>query len=884
MLKERPFIIEVKTDNPGTSGSTQFTIPTTGSGYTYSVRATSGSSTGNTGNTTITWASPGTYQVEIYGDFPIIYFANTGDKLKILKIKQWGDIPWASFANSFLGCSNLDVTALDSPNLSGVTSISSIFFLCSNLVNSNGSIGNWNTSTISNMGEVFRGCTLFNKNIGNWNTSNVTNMYAMFFAASSFNQNIGSWDVSKVIDFQGIFSGASSFNNGGNSSISNWIIKTSGPVNMQQMFQTASNFNQPINTSGPSWNVSSVTSMSAMFDTASAFNQDIGNWDVSNVTDFTNMFRVSGFNNGGNASIGGWPIKTTGSVFFDGMFQANSAFNQPIGTWDTSAVTLMISMFNQATAFNQNIGAWNVSNVVSFLAMFSGASSFNNGGSSSINGWIIKTSGSVTMQQMFEATPFNQPIGTWNTSAVTSMFSMFAQAGSFNQNIGSWNTSSVTNMSYMFSQASVFNQAINTSGSSWNTSSVTDMSYMFRQASAFNQNIGSWNVSSVIDFRGMFLSAIVFNNGGSSSINGWSINTVGVVNMGSMFKTAQAFNQPVGSWNTSNVIDMNGMFDTASVFNQAINTSGSSWNTSLVTDMSYMFQSALVFNQNIGSWDTFSVSNMSGMFSGAALFNQNLGGWDVSNVISFESMFQAADAFNNGGFPDINDWAINTSLSVDMTEMFKRASNFNQPIGDWDTSEVTNMSYMFEQASNFDQDIGSGRFKNVFSVENFTGMFRSAVDFNNGGNPSIGAWSINITEPVNMDFMFQLAGKFNQDISLWDVSQVTNMTDMFTSTTVFDRNLGAWQLNLSGVILSNIFKNSGMSTANYTDTIVLWANYVQSNSDLPNGLLMTGQTSMIFQNSRPGIGMFGTAGTARTYLTSTLPSGPWTISGDTIIP
>ena len=57
-----------------------------------------------------------------------------------------------------------------------------------------------------------------------------------------------------------------------------------------------------------------------------------------------------------------------------------------------------------------------------------------------------------------------------------------------------------------------------------------------------------------------------------------------------------------------------------------------------------------------------------------------------------------------------------------------------------------------------------------------------------------------------------------------------------------------------------------------------------SNFNLPNGLLMTGQTSRIFQNSRPGIGMFGTAGTARTYLTSTLPSGPWTISGDTVIP
>ena len=72
-------------------------------------------------------------------------------------------------------------------------------------------------------------------------------------------------------------------------------------------------------------------------------------------------------------------------------------------------------------------------------------SSFNNGGSPSISGWTINTTSNVSMFWMFRATPFNQPIGSWNVSKVTNMESLFHGATNFNQNIGSWNVSGVTN-------------------------------------------------------------------------------------------------------------------------------------------------------------------------------------------------------------------------------------------------------------------------------------------------------------------------------------------------------------------------------------------------------------------------------------------------------
>ena len=54
----------------------------------------------------------------------------------------------------------------------------------------------------------------------------------------------------------------------------------------------------------------------------------------------------------------------------DGMFGAAAAFNQPIGAWDTSAMTDMNGMFCEAAAFSQPIGAWDTSAVTDMNAMF----------------------------------------------------------------------------------------------------------------------------------------------------------------------------------------------------------------------------------------------------------------------------------------------------------------------------------------------------------------------------------------------------------------------------------------------------------------------------------------------------------------------------------
>jgi surface protein len=547
----QPFIMSVKTDNTsaGSTTATQFKLPLPSSGtYNFSVDWGDGSSNTitayNQAQTTHTYSTAGTNTVKILGVCIGWQFLNTGDRLKLLDVMQYGCLT-LNDQYAFWGCANLTGTAIDSPKITSTSMIS-----------------------------CFAGCTNFNGNVGSWNMSNVTNIDSMFYNCTAFN-------------------------NGGSSSIGNWTFSGLSTVSVIRTFEFCPAFNQPVN-----WNIK-VSDARETFYQCTVFNQNLGNWDMSQCAQTPYMLAYCpAFNNGGSSSIASWNTGNAtdmSALFvgctsfnqnisswnvsknrsFDAMFSNCTSFNQPIGAWNTSAGTTFYQTFNGCTLFNQNLGNWNMFKATVLSGMFSGCTNFNNGGSPDINNWtfngltninvsymfancpafnqpinwVIKTSNA---QQTFFSSPlFNQNVGNWNMSSCTTMLAMFNGATAFNNggspDINNWDTGNAIEMRGVFQSCTNFNQPVG----NWNTSNTQGMIALFYNCTSFNQNIGAWNVTNVQSFESTFYGCTAFNNGGSSTINNWTLNTTVALYMATMFYNCTSFTQPINNWNISKAYGLN---------------------------------------------------------------------------------------------------------------------------------------------------------------------------------------------------------------------------------------------------------------------------------------------------------------------------------------
>jgi trimeric autotransporter adhesin len=621
---------------------------------------------------------------------------NGTDKNRLTDVRQWGTTAWTSMGFAFYGCSNLQISATDLPNLSGVTGMGYTFSGCT-VLNGPSNIGSWNTANVTTMTSMFTDASAFNQSIGSWNTANVTNMSYMFNNAAAFNQPIGDWNTAKVMFMDAMFSGATAFNQP-ISTRPNGVWNTSNVVSISSMFSGAAAFNQPIG----NWDTGKVIYMQNMFTNATTFNQPLGSWNTGSVTSMNSMFSgATSF----NQPIGAW--NTVNVANMGGMFSGASDFNQSLNNWNTASVTSMVQMFNLASSFNKSLGNWILNSSVNLTFMFNFSGLDCDQYSATLNGWSANPS-----------TPSGRSLGsngrTYGTSAVAARNNLVTTKG--------WtitsDAASGSDCSAALSFVTRWNLA--TSGSddtqlTFGVGTTGTVNYTWQEVSpgpasgsgtftGSTATISGLPTGSVIDlrinptnFHGFFINngtdkdrledvrqwgtaswtsmAQAFYGCGNLQISATDYpDLTGVTSMAGMFRSCTVLNGPanIGEWNTAQVTDMSALFRNAAAFNQPVGT----WETGEVTDMNRMFFLAQAFNQPIGSWNTAKVANMERMFSDASAFDQAIGTWDVGEV-------------------------------TNMTYMFYYATAFNKPVGNWDVSKVSNMNYMFLSATAFNQSLGA---------------------------------------------------------------------------------------------------------------------------------------------------------------------------------
>lgn len=164
-----------------------------------------------------------------------------GNDDKLIKVLQWGTIPWSSFSSMFYNNKNMDVFATDTPNTTNATDMDAMFKFCYSFTGLNTPIQSWNMSNITSINSMFTYNKLFNANLNDWNVSNVTSMNSTFAYNLVFNQPLDKWNVTNTQYFNELFMNAQLFNQ----DISQWDMENA--LDISKILYGAKQFNYSLN-------------------------------------------------------------------------------------------------------------------------------------------------------------------------------------------------------------------------------------------------------------------------------------------------------------------------------------------------------------------------------------------------------------------------------------------------------------------------------------------------------------------------------------------------------------------------------------------------------------------------------------------------------------
>lgn len=359
----------------------------------------------------------------------------------------------------------------------------------------------------------------------------------------------------------------------------------------------------------------------------------------------------------------------------------------------------------------------------------------------------------------------------------------------------------------------------------------------------------TWDMSHVVSLQGMFSGC---NLDATVDVSGWNISSNCLI-LEAVFAYNTNFASEFTTWDTSGCSDFASMvlgctsitnedFSVFQVkglligmFSGCINFTGNgleTWDTSLVTNMSNLFVNCNSFDvSKVEGWNVSGVTNFYRVFlsnNNANMSTLDLTGWDVSNATNISDMFGASSFSGN-----VSGWTLKTGATINASYLF-RSCPFNGTINDWtNTSSITNMYQMFSGNNSFNQDM------NLWDVSNVTD-FRLCFNGASSFNGNIDNWDV--SSGTRFDSMFYNTDSFTRDISGWNVSGGTHFYRMFMNSDAFNLNLGGWDIR-QAVDISEMFRaTTSFTTANYDAILVGWENLTPPPTGLTLDSITVGYT------------------------------------------
>lgn len=226
-------------------------------------------------------------------------------------------------------------------------------------------------------------------------------------------------------------------------------------------------------------------------------NYDLTDIDVSNITDFSYLFRNNIDAN--KIDVSNWDVSN--GTCFRFMFADNKEFTADLSNWNVSKGVNFDYMFENCTSFDYTtIQNWDFSSCKSAINMFFNVDHFLK----------VKMSYGKNAKQYLTIQKIKQVIGekrnqyapcffpTDNHETAVIVMKLLNEGVS---NLNMIDVSNITDLSYIFSDYPYL-QDIDIS--QWNVSNCKNFSHMFYNAISFNGDLSNWDVSNGKDFSYMF--------------------------------------------------------------------------------------------------------------------------------------------------------------------------------------------------------------------------------------------------------------------------------------------------------------------------------------------------------------------------------------------